>query len=232
MTTPVDRNINLLTPTNYMAKIQAMAMRASRNKIAALALLGDSDQTHTMLGMINGTNKAGSSIVKKVNGKVSAQGKGVVDETFIDNLYFEYGDDLTVGGNAMLFLNKKDLKLLGLLRGTNEKAKLFGIVPMPGDACRGTITDGGTIVPFLVSGAITEFGGKSQEATTGADILTAIYGDPQNYLLGLFSDLTVRIEEHQKASSRQNLILCDALIGGNVVANNGFVINTLPKASS
>lgn len=230
-TSLIDRNIRRLSPAAYNAKIQAMAIRALKNEIAKLILLGDSEVSHVMYGMRNGVNKAGTSMVKTVTGTVT-NSKGVVDTGFIDNMYFEYGDGLTCGGNGMLFLNKKDLKALGKLRGTNEKAKLFGVVPMPGDANRGTITDGGMIVPYLINSNLTELDGKSQEASTGADILTAIYGDPMNYLLGLFGGYTIRIDESVKAIERMDAILGDALVGGNVVAKDGFVITKLPKAST
>lgn len=150
----VDRNIALLSPANYYAKVQQMALRALKNEICKLILLGDAESTHVMYGMINGTNKAGSSIVDTVEATV-ASSAGKVDTDLLDNLYFTYGDGLTVGGNGMVFLNKKDLKALGKLRGTNEKGRLYAINPMQGDACRGTISDGGMIIPYLVNGALT-----------------------------------------------------------------------------
>ena len=227
----VDRNIALLSPTNYYAKVQQMAMRALKNEICKLILLGDSELTHVMYGMINGTNKAGSSIVDSVSAAVSSS-KGKVDTDLLDDLYFTYGDGLTVGGNGMVFLNKKDLKALGKLRGTNEKGRLYAINPMPGDACRGTISDGGMIIPYLVNGALTEIEGKAQPESTGADLPTCIYGDPMNYLLGLFGNYTIRVDESYKAQQRLFTILGDAMVGGNVVVNKGFVVAKIPKAAA
>lgn len=230
-TSYVDRNIRRLSPVAYVTKIQQMALRALRNKAAALIFNGDAENTHVMYGMINGTNKAGSSIIDTIAATVTAS-KGVVDVDLLDNLYFAYGDNNTVGGNGMIFLNKTDLKALGKLRGTNEKGKLFAVNPMTGDACRGTISDGGMIVPYMVCSSIQAIHGTSQPASTAADLMTCVYGDPTNYLLGLFGDYTVRIDESVKAVERLDTILGDMMIGGNVVANKGFVVAKIEKATT
>lgn len=230
-TSYIDRNISRLSPADYYAKIQSMALRALRNEACKLILLGDSGLSPVMYGMINGTNKAGSSIVDFIEATVS-NGDGKVDVDLVDKLYFQYGDDLTVGGNGMLFLNKKDLKALGMLRGTNEKGKLFSVAPMPGDACRGVLSNGGMNIPYLVNGGLTAIEGTAQAESTGADKLCSVYGDPVNYLLGLFSGFTIRIDPSVKAIERMDTILGDVMIGGNVVANKGFVVAKIPKAAA
>ena len=230
VTSLVDKNIARLSPTAYMAKVEQMAMRALRNRIAGLCLLGDAEATHVMYGMINGTNKAGSSIVTAVAATV-ASGKGKVDEQLLNNLYFGYGNSYEAGGNAMLFCNKTDLKAWGALRGTNEKLRLFGITPMPGQANRGTLSDGGMIVPYLLDPNLTAVDGTSQAASSGADTLCSIYGDPMNYLLGLFGDYTIRVDESVKSIERMYAILGDAMVGGNVIVQDGFVVAKIAKAS-
>jgi len=230
VTSLVDRNIARLSPAAYMQKVQDMAFRALRNKIAALILKGDSEGTHVMYGMINGTNKASASIVKTINATV-ATGAGVVDEQLLNDLYFAYGNNYEVGGNAMLFLNKTDLKAFGALRGTNEKGRLFAIAPEQGAANRGTISDGGLIVPYLLDPNLTAVDGTEQEASSGADKLCCVYGDPMNYLLGLFGDYTIRVDESVKAIERMNAILGDAVVGGNVIVKDGFVVAKIAKAA-
>ena len=227
----VDKNIARLSPTAYMQKVQQMAFRALRNKIAALILLGDSEVTHSIYGMINGTNKAGSSIIETVAATV-ATGKGKVDEQLLNTLYFAYGNSYECGGNAMLFLNKADLKAWGALRGTNEKGRLFSVTPQQGQANRGTISDGGMIVPFLLDPHLTAIEGTDQAASSGADKLCAIYGDPMNYLLGLFGDYSIHIDESVKSIERMFTILGDAMVGGNVVVDDGFVVAKIPKAAT
>lgn len=230
VTSFVDRNIARLSPAAYMAKIQAMAMRALRNKIAALILLGDAENTHVMYGMINGTNKAGSSIIDTVAATV-ASSKGKVDEQLLNSLFFAYGNSYEAGANAMLFLNKADLKAWGALRGTNEKQRLFAITPNPGQANRGILGDGGLQVPYLLDPNLGVIEGTAQAASSGSDKYGPVYGDPKNYLLGLFGDYTVRIDESVKAVERMNAILGDAVVGGNVVVDKGFVVGKIAKAT-
>ncbi len=230
VTTFVDRNIARLSPTAYMAKVQQMALRALKNKIAALILLGDAESTHVMYGMTNGTNKAGASIVDTVNATVSSSA-GKVDEQLLNSLFFQYGNTYEAGGNAMLFCNKADLKAWGALRGTNEKARLFSVTPMAGQANRGILGDGGLQVPYLLDPNLTAINGTAQAASSGADTLGCVFGDPLNYLLGLFGDYTVRVDESVKAVERMNAILGDAVVGGNVVVDKGFVVAKIPKAT-
>lgn len=59
-----------------------------------------------------------------------------------------------------------------------------------------------------------------------------LYGDPSNYELGLFGDFTVRVDESIKGEERMLTILGDAMVGGNLIVDKGFVVATLPKASS
>lgn len=231
VTSLVDRNIYRLSPAAYMAKVQSMAFRALRNKVAALILKGDSEGTHVMYGMLNGTNKAGSSIVTTVNATV-ADGYGKIDDQLLNNLYFAYGNDYEVGGNAMLYCNKVDLKAWGAIRGTYEKRRVFAIDPTPGDANRGNISDGGMIVPYLLAPNLTAVEGTAQENNAGVDKLCCIYGDPINYMLGLFGDYTIRVDESVKSIERMNAILGDAMVGGNVIVKDGFVVAKIPKAAA
>ena len=55
-----------------------------------------------------------------------------------------------------------------------------------------------------------------------------VYGDPMNYELGLFGDYTVRVDESVKAVERMLTILGDAMVGGNLIVDKGFVVATLP----
>ena len=54
------------------------------------------------------------------------------------------------------------------------------------------------------------------------------YGDPMNYELGLFGPYTVRVDESVKAVERMLTILGDAMVGGNLIVDKGFVVATLP----
>ena len=200
-TSYVDRNIAKLSPANYYEKVHQMALRALRRKVCALIVNGDSLGTRKMYGIKGALNKAGSAICK--TGTYSS-----IDVNTLDELYFAYGANSELGGMANLLLKKGDLKALGELRGTNEKQRLFKITPQ-GNGNTGIIADGGVQIPYCLVPDLAD-----------GDL---IYGNPLHYLLGLFGDYEVRIDESVKAIERMHTILGDVSVGGNVVEHEGFV---------
>ena len=217
-TSYVDRNISRLTPAAYYAKVFNMAMKAMRRDTVKMIFNGDGQSTNDMFGIKTAKNVAGSNIFATID--VEA-----VDADLLTNLMFAYGGDEELGGNCRLYLNKKDLQALGKIRGTNEKRRLFDIVPDAANPNIGTIRDGGIIVPYSISKQLTAL---SESTKDSAAIPTMVYGDPQNYELGLFGDYTVRVDESVKAVERMLTILGDAMVGGNLIVDKGFVVATLP----
>ena len=219
VTNYVDRNISRLSPANYYAKIYAMAMRAMRRKLADLIVNGDGQATPDMYGMKTAKNQASSTIYATVN--VSA-----IDENLLDELYFSYGGDEEVTGSARLFLNKADLKAIGKVRGTADKNRVFKVHPDPSNPNTGTIEDGGTYIPYTIVSALTALTGAD---ATSAAVQTMLYGSPLNYKLGLFGDYSIRVDESIKGVERMYTILGDAMVGGNLIVDKGFVVATVPK---
>ena len=220
-TSYVDRNISNLSPANYYAKIQGMAMRAMRRKLASLILNGDgSGSSPVFFGMKTAKNKAGSNIFTTVN--VSG-----VDVNLLDTLYFAYGSSDAMGANARLLLTKADLKAIGALRGANEKLRLFEIIPDAGNPNTGTIRDGGLVIPYTICSDLTSL---SDAKAGSAGTLTMGYGDPMNFEVGLFGDFTVRVDESVKAIERMHTILGDAMVGGNLIVDKGMVWANLPAS--
>ena len=218
-TSYVDRNIGRLTPANYYAKVFAMAIRAMRRDTVKMIFNGDGQSTNDMFGIKTAKNVAGNAIY--ATKEVSA-----VDADLLTELMFAYGGDEMLGGSCRLYLNKADLLALGKLRGTNEKRRLFDIVPDAGNPNTGTIRDGGAIVPYSISSELTAITGAN---AASAAVQTMAYGDPMNYELGLFGDYTVRVDESVKAVERMLTILGDAMVGGNLIVDKGFVVATVPK---
>ena len=206
VTSFVDRNISRLSPADYYSKVHGMAMRALRRKVAALIVNGDGAASPTFYGITGAKNKAGAAIYasKTLSG---------IDATTLDELYFAYGSDESLGGNARLLLTKTNLKAIGALRGANEKQRLFTITPDAGNANTGVISDGGVIIPYTLSSDV------------GAN--TLLYGDPINFELGLFGDYSIRVDESVKAVERMVAILGDAFVGGNLIRHHGFVVGTI-----
>lgn len=218
VTTFVDRNISRLSPASYYDKIYSMAMKAMRRKLAGLIVNGDGQSTPAMFGIKNAKNKAGSNIFQSL--EVST-----VDERLLDSFFFAYGSDEAIGGNARLYLSKADLKAIGLVRN-GDKERVFKIHPDGGNPNVGTIEDGGVIVPYTIVPDLTALSGN-----TGKSSQTLLYGDPLNYELGLFGDYTIRVDESVKAVERMVAILGDAMVGGNLIVDKGFVVGTTPAAA-
>ena len=216
-TSYVDRNISRLTPANYYAKVYAMAIRAMRRDTVKMIFNGDGQSTNDMFGIKTAKNVAGNAIY-------ATKELSAVDADLLTELMFAYGGDEMLGGSCRLYLNKADLLALGKIRGTNEKRRLFDIVPDAGNPNTGTIREGGTIVPYSIASNLTALSGSSQGS---AAIQTMVYGDPMNYELGLFGDYTVRVDESVKAVERMLTILGDAMVGGNLIVDKGFVVATV-----
>lgn len=212
VTSFVDRNIGLLSPANYAAKVQQMALRALRRKINGLIVAGDGQAQPSVYGVLNAKNTQGQNIFATID-DVAAIGPDT-----LTNLVFAYGGDEMVGANARLILSKKSLLALGRLRGTNEKKRLYKITPDAGNPTTGVIEDGGLIVPYTLSADIGD--GK------------LAYGDPFNYMLGLFSDYVIRVDESVKSVERMFAVLGDVTVGGNLTVDKGFVNCNLTGAAA
>lgn len=206
VTSYVDRNIERLTNAAYFDKIYSMAMTALRKKIVDLIINGDGAGSPIFYGIKTAKNKAGNAIY--ATNAVDAIG---VDT--LDKLYFAYGDDESIGANARLLLTKRNLASIGSIRSEGEKNRLFKIAHAAGSANTGTIEDGGTLIPYTLASAVGDN--------------SLLYGDPQNFLLGLFGNYSVRVDESYKAGERLLTILGDAMVGGNLIVDKGFVNATI-----
>lgn len=204
----VDRNLSRLTSAAYFDKIQQMAMRAMRRKLAKLIVHGDDLASHAMYGIKNAKNKAGADIFQTL-GAVS------IDANLLDKFFFAYGSDEAIGPNARLYLTKADLKAIGLLRN-NDMQRVFKVHADGSNPNIGTIEDGGVFVPYTI---VPDAGGL-------------FYGDPLNYELGLFGDYTIRVDDSVKAVERMTAILGDALVGGNLIVDKGFVCGTVSTGAA
>ncbi|MEG0780335.1 MAG: phage major capsid protein [Oscillospiraceae bacterium] len=221
VTSYVDRNLANLTPAAYETKIRGMAMRALRRAVGNLILNGDGQATPDMFGIKTAKNSVDSPIYA-----IHSVPAGVISADTLMKLYFSYGGDEEVGGNARLYLTKQDLAAVGAIRGTNEKRRLFDIRPDVGNANSGVITDGGYLIPYTISGALTSLSTSVAGATA---VQTMLYGDPANYELGLFGNYSIRVDESCKAVERMHTILGDCMVGGNLIVHKGFVVATVDK---
>ena len=125
VTSFVDRNLANLTPVAYEEKIRTLAMRALRRKVAQLIYNGDGQASPDMYGIKTAKDVAGNALYKTVD-------LSTIEAGCLDKLVYAYGSDEEIGGNARLYLNKKDLQALGTLRSTDGK-RIYEIIPEPGN---------------------------------------------------------------------------------------------------
>lgn len=197
------------TNLQYQAKVKNQALLALRKKAAKV---------------VTDALKA-SEINGVVEAKLDGSKKGVIDANTLRNLTLAYGDDESVLGGAMLFLNKKDLIAFGDVRGTNEKKAIYTITPDASNPNTGTIAEGGVSVRYCLNSRLTPCAGTAQGAEAQA---TMFYGTPAALKLDLFSDYEVKVSEDFAFDKRMDTIRGAVDLGAGVVVKNAFVAYTIP----
>lgn len=197
-----------LSPAQYAAKVQEMALRSLQRKAVALMINGDGTASPKMHGILNAKNTEGVNIF------ASIAGVNAIDEDTLAQMVFGYGGDEMTGGFARLLLTKANLEAFGKLKGDNEKTPLYEIAFDAGSGGNtGTIKRGGLIVPYTICSAM------------GAKNLA--YGDPFNYMLTLFGDYLISTDASYKAAERLITVLGDVKLSGNLTVDKGMSIATL-----
>lgn len=205
VTSLVDRNIADLSPAAYAAKVQQHAMTALRRLGNDRIINSDGKASPEMFGILNAKNTDGEAIFQTMEGVTA------IDADTLRNLVFGYGGDEEVAANARLVLSKKTLYAFGQIKlKTGDNRKLYEITQ---NGNTGTIKEGGLTVPYIL-------------ASKCADT-KLLYGDPMQYLMGLFGVYSIRIDESVKSLERMVAILGDVKVGGNLVSDKAFAVATL-----
>ena len=139
-----------------------------------------------------------------------------IDATTLRKIALGYGGDENLVGDCVLVLNKKDLIAFGDVRGTNEKKAVYEISYDKGSSTTGIIKDGGLAVRFVINSACTALA----DATAGG--YTMAYGKNLTYQLDLFSGYTVEVSKDYKFAEGLLAVLGEVMVGGNVIAHNGW----------
>ncbi len=200
------------TPLQYEAKVQEQALISLRKAAVKLVI----------------SKLKASALNKAVDASVSSAKKGILDENTLTDFLLEYGGDESVVGEAVLFLNKKDLRAIGKIRGTQDKKKVYEIVPDGSNPNVGIIKDGGLSVKYCIC---SELAACVDTAQGSAAIPTMFYGNPQCLELDLFTDYKVKVSEEFAFTSLMDTILGSVSLGADVVAKNGFVSLTIPASA-
>ena len=199
------------TPLQYEAKVQEQALISLRKAAVKLVI----------------SKLKASTLNKTIDASVSSTKKGICDENTLTDLILEYGGDESIVGDAVLFLNKKDLRAIGKIRGTQDKKKVYEIAPDGSNPNVGIIKDGGLAIKYCIC---SELAACTDTAQGSAAIPTMFYGNPQCLELDLFTDYKVKVSEEFAFTSLMDTILGSVSLGADVVAKNGFVALTIPAS--
>lgn len=218
VTSYVSKNIEKLTPVNYVAKVQEIALVALRAKVGALIVNGDGSNFY---GIKTAQNTKSEAIYDTLTMTLDSSKKGVIDEKTLRKIVLSYGGDENVGASARLYLNKSDLIAFGDVRGSDKKP-VYEITPDAGNPNTGIIKDGGLAVPYTINSNLTALAGTAQSNTAVTN--TMVYGDPANYELGLFGDYTIEVSKDYKFAEGLLTVMGEVLAGGNLIKHNGFLV--------
>lgn len=219
----VSREIRKQTPLQYEQKVREGALIALKKKLAAWIVGGNgSTQIYGIVNAVN-TDNSNNSMIQSLD--MSA----AIGADTLRKIVFAYGGDENIGANAVLMLNKADLIAFGDVRGTSEKKAVYEIIPDGSNPNKGIIKDGGLAVPYVICSDATSYAGAT---ATSAGVKTMIYGDPNNYKLGLFGNYEVNVSEDYKFAEGMLAIRGEVMVGGNVVVDKGFVVVTKKTASN
>lgn len=208
----ISKQVKKQSPLQYEAKVSNLALKALRKKV---------------VGAVIAAKLNASTLVDEVVAELNST-KGKVSEKTLRNLVLHYGGDEISGGQGVLFLNKADLIALGDVRGANEKAAVYEIIP-DANPNTGIIKDGGLSVRYCVCSNLTACDGTAK--ASGAKTRTMFYGDPKNFKLDLFSNYEVNVSADFAFTSLMDTILGDCEVGGDVVVKKGFIALTIPAGT-
>jgi len=194
--------IQKLPATDYESVVMNGISKSARRYLAKEILVGTGATNH-LSGIFSTTATA---IETDTDIELSA-----ISNTTLSEIMFTFGGDEDVEDQAVLILNKVDLKAFSQLRTTDGKP--FHTIITHGNT--GTI-DG---VPYIINSACYAV---SASATASAAYCMA-YGPLSNYKLVIFSDLDVRKSDDYKFKTGQIAHRGSVFAGGNVVSYNGFL---------
>ncbi len=202
----ISKEMQKLPAADYDGVVRDAIGKALNKKIAREIFVGDGTDGH-FSGIFH--NPATNKIIDDTTDLEIA----AIDNTTLDDIVFSYGgeEDVEGGGMCVLFLSKQDLKAFAKLRSTDKK-KLHDI-KISGN--------GGTIdtVPFVIASACKPL----SVAETAVGSYCMAYGYVKNYKNVIFSDVEVQYSTDFKFKQGMVCYRGEVYIGGNVVANNGFI---------
>lgn len=188
----ISKQVRKQSPLNYEEKVRSsalVALRAYAAKLITDKIVADADKLTEAVAL----TAIGADTLRKIA--------------------LNYGGDENVVGDAVLFLNKKDLVAFGDVRGTQEKKAVYEITPDTSNPNTGIIKDGGLAVKYCLNSNLAE--GK------------LIYGQPKNFELGLFGNYEINVSDDFAIDKLMLTIVGDVELGGAIIKQGGFVVATV-----
>ena len=137
-----------------------------------------------------------------------------IDENTLNEIVFAYGGDENVEDEAVLLLNKADLRKFANVR---VDGKAVYKITKKGNEGTLAYADGGVAVDYIINSACTA------HTTASTAVPTMVYGRLGAYEFPIFSD--IEIEESSDFKFKQGIIAyrAEAFVGGNVAAYKGWM---------
>jgi HK97 family phage major capsid protein len=198
--TEITEELEKLPNLPYQAEVLKNIEVSLKKKIASQILLG-AGTSNTFTGIFS--DKA-SAIEASKDIDIAK-----ITDTTLDEIVFAYGGDEEVEGDAVLILNKNDLRAFATLR-TAEGRKVHAV-----DYKAQTI-DG---IPYIISSHCKAL---SDTATAEGDYCIA-YGSLKNYEVPVFSPVEIAKSTDYKFKDGIICYKASVFTGGNVVGFNGFL---------
>lgn len=202
----ISRNIKKTSPLDYEGRVNDLAFRALKKKVAELVT---------------------SKIVADENDLNLEFPVSAIDENTLRNVTFQYGDDESIVGDCWLFLNKKTLIAFGDIVSSLTKLPVYEITPDTANPNTGVIKVGGLSVKYCLNKHL-----KAIDKAEDGDI-TMIYGQPKEACeLALFGDYEIEVSEDAGDVFKKNMIAIrgTALVGAGVTKYHGFVVTPFKSA--
>ena len=213
----VSKEIRKQSPLNYEEKVTESSRRALRRRLNTL-----------IAAAIPASSLADSYAITLAS--TDTTGAPAFDANLLSNIILSYAGDEGVDGQAVLFLNKKDLKAFAAVRGTNEFLPVYSIIPDPNSPSTGVIKDNnGLSCRYCISKDVTALCDLTL-ATTAKK--TMFFGNPQTVEVPIWGGMEVEVNDGYKFGEGLLTVRGEVTADADLVTQGGFVIVTAKKAST
>ena len=213
----VSKEIRKQSPLNYEEKVTESSRRALRRRLNTL-----------IAAAIPASSLADSYAITLAS--TDTTGAPAFDANLLSNIILSYAGDEGVDGQAVLFLNKKDLKAFAAVRGTNEFLPVYSIIPDPNSPSTGIIKDNnGLSCRYCISKDVTALCDLSLTTTAKK---TMFFGNPQTVEVPIWGGMEVEVNDGYKFGEGLLTVRGEVTADADLVTQGGFVIVTAKKAST